>query len=143
MKRVTCTLYSTWCIMICLVIPILSLLLFIQSLYSLSKLQIFSFTCILCSCPMKRVTCTLYSTWCIMICLVIPILSLLLFIQSLYSLSKLLYLCKHVLLHFHDVYPVRKHNHKMLVLYINMFTTTCNAGYTPYEYVHANATIDL
>ena len=29
----------TWCIMICLVIPILSLLLFIQSLYSLSKLQ--------------------------------------------------------------------------------------------------------
>ena len=33
--------------MICLVIPILSLLLFIQSLYSLSKLQIFSFTCII------------------------------------------------------------------------------------------------
>ena len=33
-----CTIYSTWCIMICLVIPILSLLLFIQSL---SKLQIF------------------------------------------------------------------------------------------------------
>ena len=30
MKRVTCTLYSTWCIMICLVIPILSLLLFIH-----------------------------------------------------------------------------------------------------------------
>ena len=42
-----CTIYSTWCIMICLVIPILSLLLFIQSLYSLSKLQIFSFTCLL------------------------------------------------------------------------------------------------
>ena len=41
MKRVTFTLYSTWCIMICLVIPILSLLLFIQSLYSLSKLQFF------------------------------------------------------------------------------------------------------
>ena len=40
MKRVTCTLYSTWCIMICLVIPILSLLLFIQSLYSLSKLHL-------------------------------------------------------------------------------------------------------
>ena len=37
MKRVTCTLYS---IMVCLVIPILSLLLIIQSLYSLSKLQI-------------------------------------------------------------------------------------------------------
>ena len=34
----------------------------------------------------------IYSTWSIMICLVIPILSLLLFIQSLYSLSKLLYL---------------------------------------------------
>ena len=31
----------TWCIMICLVILILSLLLFIQSLYSLSKLQIY------------------------------------------------------------------------------------------------------
>ena len=28
--------------------------------------------------PMKRVTCTLYSTWCIMIYLAIPILSLLL-----------------------------------------------------------------
>ena len=41
MKRVTCIVYSTWCIMICLVIPILSLLLFIQSLYSLSKLQVF------------------------------------------------------------------------------------------------------
>ena len=38
-------MHSTWCIMICLVIPILSLLLFIQSLYSLSKLQIFSSTC--------------------------------------------------------------------------------------------------
>ena len=37
-----CTIYSTWCTMICLVILILSLLLFIQSLYSLSKLQIFS-----------------------------------------------------------------------------------------------------
>ena len=36
-----CTIYSTWCIMICLVIPILSLLLFIQSPYFLSKLQIF------------------------------------------------------------------------------------------------------
>ena len=35
-------IYSTWCIMICLVILILSLLLFIQSL---SKSQIFSFTC--------------------------------------------------------------------------------------------------
>ena len=46
MTRVTCTLYSTWCIMICLVILILSLLLFIQSLYSLSKLQFFPFTCI-------------------------------------------------------------------------------------------------
>ena len=46
---------------------------------------------ILCSCSMKRVACTLYtcSTWCIMICLVIPILSLLVFIQSLYSLCKL------------------------------------------------------
>ena len=43
-----CTIYSTWCIMICLVIPILSLLLFIQSLYSLSKLQIFY---LLVSCP--------------------------------------------------------------------------------------------
>ena len=43
MTRVTCTIYSTWCIMICL---ILSLLLFIQSLYSLSKLQFFPFTCI-------------------------------------------------------------------------------------------------
>ena len=41
MKRVTCTVHSTWCIMICLVIPILSLLLFIQSLFSLSKLHIF------------------------------------------------------------------------------------------------------
>ena len=45
-----CTLYSTWCIMICLVIPILSLLLFIQSPYSLSKSQdilceIFNSTC--------------------------------------------------------------------------------------------------
>ena len=40
----TCTIYSTWCIMICLVILILSLLLFIQSL---SKLQICSFTCLL------------------------------------------------------------------------------------------------
>ena len=40
MKRVTCTF---WCIMICLVILILSLLLFIQSLYSLSKLP---FTCV-------------------------------------------------------------------------------------------------
>ena len=45
---------------------------------------------------MKRVTCTLYSTWCIMICLVIPILSLLLFIQSLYSLSKLLHLLVYI-----------------------------------------------
>ena len=35
------TIYSTWCIMICLVITILSLLLFIQSLYSLSKLFIY------------------------------------------------------------------------------------------------------
>ena len=43
---------------------------------------------ILCSCPMKRVTCSLYSTWCIVICLVVPILSLLLFRQSLYTLSK-------------------------------------------------------
>ena len=32
----SCTLYSTWCIMICLVIPILS-----QSLYSLSKFSIY------------------------------------------------------------------------------------------------------
>ena len=40
MKRVTCTLYSTWCIMICLVILLLSLLLFIQSLYSISKLHL-------------------------------------------------------------------------------------------------------
>ena len=92
MKRVTCTLYSTWCIMMCLVIPILSLLLFIQSLYSLSKLQIFSFTCI-------------YSTWCIMICLVIPILSFLLLIQSLYALSKVyilyMYICLSRLCHAH------------------------------------------
>ena len=43
----------------------------------------------LCSCPMKRVTCTIYSTWCIMLCLVTLILSLLLFIQSQYSFSKL------------------------------------------------------
>ena len=35
MKLVTSTFYSTWCIMICLVIPILSLLLCIQSLRSL------------------------------------------------------------------------------------------------------------
>ena len=41
-----CTIYSTWCIMICLVIPTLSLLLFIQSLYSLSRSQNF-FTCLL------------------------------------------------------------------------------------------------
>ena len=40
LQRVTCTLYSTWCIMICLVILILSLLLLIQSLYSLSKLHL-------------------------------------------------------------------------------------------------------
>ena len=132
MKRVTCTLYSTWCIMICLVIPILSLLLFYtipNRLYSLSKL---SFTCYIlvyndlilqvnekicnlereyrdciksrrdkigitrhimmhqvCMSPSSLGNCTIYSTWCIMICLVIPILSLLLFIQSLYSLSKL------------------------------------------------------
>ena len=38
MKRVTCTLYSTWCIMICFVILILSLLLFIQSLSKLHLL---------------------------------------------------------------------------------------------------------
>ena len=49
----TCTLYSTWCIMICLVILILSLLLFIQSLYSLSKLQFFSFTCLSSNIPSK------------------------------------------------------------------------------------------
>ena len=47
MKRVTCTLYNTWCIMICLVIPILSLLLCVQSLYSLSKLQFFIYLYIL------------------------------------------------------------------------------------------------
>ena len=47
-------------------------------------------TYILCSYPMKWVTYTLYSTWCIVICLMIPIVSLLLFIQSLHSLSKLL-----------------------------------------------------
>ena len=42
MKRVTCTLYSTWCIMIRLVIPILSLLLFIQSLSNdLTELYIY------------------------------------------------------------------------------------------------------
>ena len=39
-----CTLYRTWCIMICLVIPILSLLLLV---HFLSKLQFFLFTCIL------------------------------------------------------------------------------------------------
>ena len=45
-----CTIYSTWCIMICLVILILSLLLFMQSLYIfLSKLQIFLH--LLISCP--------------------------------------------------------------------------------------------
>ena len=44
-KRVTCTLYSTWCIMICLVILILSLLLFIQSLYSFLNCHL------LVSCP--------------------------------------------------------------------------------------------
>ena len=36
---------------------------------------------ILCSCPMKRVTCTLCSTWSIMLCLVIPISCLRFFIQ--------------------------------------------------------------
>ena len=45
---------------------------------------------IMCMSPSSFGNCTIYSTWCIMICLVIPILSLLLFIQSLYSLSKLL-----------------------------------------------------
>ena len=44
---------------------------------------------IVCMSPSSLGNCTIYSTWCIMICLVIPILSLLLFIQSLYSLSKL------------------------------------------------------
>ena len=38
---------STWCIMICLVIPILSLLLFIQSLYSLSYLSLVLFLLLL------------------------------------------------------------------------------------------------
>ena len=39
----------------------------------------------MCMSPSSLGNCTIYSTWCIMICLVIPILSLLLFIQSLYS----------------------------------------------------------
>ena len=39
-----CTIYSTWWIMICLVIPILSLLLFIQSFLNCN---FFSFTCLL------------------------------------------------------------------------------------------------
>ena len=43
----------------------------------------------MCMSPSSLGNCTIYNTWCIMICLVIPILSLLLFIQSLYSLSKL------------------------------------------------------
>ena len=43
----------------------------------------------MCMSPSSLGNCTIYSTWCIMICLVILILSLLLFIQSLYSLSKL------------------------------------------------------
>ena len=51
---------------------------------------------ILCSCPMKKVTCT--STWCIMIYLVIPILSLL------QSLSKLLHLLV--------IQLIRKHQHE-------------------------------
>ena len=42
-------------------------------------------TYIFCMSPSSLGNCTLYSTWCIMICLVIPSLSLLLFIQSLYS----------------------------------------------------------
>ena len=69
-----CTIYSTWCIMICLVIPILSLLLFIQSLYSLSKLQIFPFTCrhdvrtcvcTICTCPSRSIDqeCRYYMRW--------------------------------------------------------------------------------
>ena len=44
---------------------------------------------IMCMSPSSLGNCTIYSTWCIMICLVILILSLLLFIQSPYSLSKL------------------------------------------------------
>ena len=44
----------------------------------------------MCMSPSSLGNCSIYSTWCIMICLVIPILPLLLFIQSLYSLSKLL-----------------------------------------------------
>ena len=79
--------------------PILSLLLFIQYIYSLSKLLV--------SCPFFVIYCCrrnlntliatiimhycsmVTSTWCIMTCLVIPILSLVRFIQSLHSLSKL------------------------------------------------------
>ena len=49
---------------------------------------------ILCSCPMKRMTCTLYSTLYIVICLVISILSLL-HNSYIYSLSKL-YFTSHV-----------------------------------------------
>ena len=45
LKRVTCTIYSTWCIMICLVIPTLSLLRFIQSLCSLSNFFIYLLLC--------------------------------------------------------------------------------------------------
>ena len=52
---------------------------------------------LLCSYPMKRVTCALHSTWCIMICLVIPIVSLL------QSLSKLLVVLV-VLDNYHTVY---------------------------------------
>ena len=46
----------------------------------------------MCMSPSSLDNCAIYSTWCIMICPVIPILSLLLLIQSQYSLSKLLHL---------------------------------------------------
>ena len=45
----------------------------------------------------------IYSTWCVMICLVILILSLLLFIQSLYSLCKFFHLLVHTVLPYHVI----------------------------------------
>ena len=47
----------------------------------------------MCMSPSSLGNCTICSTWCIMICLVIPTLSLLLFIQSLYFLTACMLLC--------------------------------------------------
>ena len=81
---------------------------------------------------MKRVTCTLYSTWCIMICLVILILSLLLFIQSLYSLSKLL----HLLVTYHTL-------HSLLAFSVPLSAVTCPRLMAPTNGQVAHQSLEL